>query len=48
MTKNIKKTVIFDLWETLIFGTEDAAISRFYENVTNTKITESELNRVCS
>jgi len=38
-----KKTVIFDLWETLIFGAEDSAISRFYENVTNTKIAESAL-----
>ena len=34
MKNNAKKTVVFDLWETLIFGTKDSTISLFYKGVT--------------
>jgi len=38
-----KKIVIFDLWETLIFGTRDSAISIFYNNITGEKISPEQL-----
>jgi len=43
MQKN--KIVIFDLWETLIFGTRDSAISIFYNNITGEKISSEKLKR---
>lgn len=38
-----KNVVIFDLWETLIFGTTDSAISIFYNAITNEKIPPEQL-----
>lgn len=38
-----KKVVIFDLWETLIFGTTDSAISIFYNEITGEKIPPEQL-----
>jgi len=43
MKRDMKKVIIFDLWETLIFGKEDSAISRFYKELTNSKIAETDL-----
>ncbi|MGO9016331.1 MAG: radical SAM protein [Dissulfurispiraceae bacterium] len=38
-----KKTVIIDLWETLIFGTEDSAISIFYKKITGEDISPEQI-----
>lgn len=38
-----KKVIIFDLWETLVFGTKDSAISVFYNNITGEKISQEQL-----
>lgn len=38
-----KKVVIFDLWETLVFGTEDSAISIFYNEITGKKISYEQM-----
>ena len=33
-----RKVVIFDLWQTLLFGTTDSAISVFYKDITGEEI----------
>ena len=38
-----EKVVIFDLWEILIFGTEDSAISTFYKDITGEEISIEQL-----
>ena len=38
-----KKIVIFDLWETLIFGTKDSAISLFYNEITGENLTQEQI-----
>lgn len=43
MKKDTKKVVIFDLWEILIFGTEDSAISTFYKEMTGEEISPEQL-----
>lgn len=43
MKGRYKKTIIFDLWETLIFGTQDSAISIFYSDITGEKISVEQL-----
>ena len=40
---NEKKVVIFDLWETLIFGTEGSAISLFYSDITGEEVSPEQL-----
>lgn len=43
MEKENKKVVVFDLWETLIFGIEDSAISIFYKDITGEDISPEQL-----
>lgn len=38
-----KKVVVFDLWETLIFGTKDSAISLFHKEITGEEISAEQL-----
>lgn len=42
MEKKNKRIVIFDLWETLIFGTRNSAISIFYKEITGEAISEEQ------
>ena len=43
MKKEDKKAVVFDLWEILIFGTEDSAIATFYKDITGEDISTEQL-----
>jgi len=45
MVDKKKKIVVFDLWETLIFGTEDSAISIFYQDITGEEISPEQQKR---
>jgi len=45
MPQKKRKVVVFDLWKTLIFGTEDSAISIFYRDITREEISPEQLKR---
>ncbi len=45
MSGKKRKIIVFDLWKTLIFGTEDSAISIFYKGITGEEISPEQQKR---